>query len=322
MIRVQGLYKKFRLKEGLFAQEDSYIYAVNGVSFDVNPDETLGLVGESGCGKSTTARLLVRMYEADAGKIEFKSQQGGDYEVSKLDKYRLQELRNKVRYIFQDPARSLDPRMSVEEILTIGYRYSGKWKGRKNAVDTAVVKLEAVGLTSGDLERRPSEFSGGQRQRISIARALMTDPEVLICDEVVSALDVSIQSQILKLLVSLRLKQKMSILFISHDLSVVSYISDRIAVMYGGVIVEEGASEDVSLKGVHPYTRVLYDSVPGRMENALHKDKVNLKTVDLTVRPERCLFADRCPLVSEQCMLEMPVMHDIGNGHRVACFNV
>ncbi|TVQ35167.1 MAG: ABC transporter ATP-binding protein [Spirochaetaceae bacterium] len=262
MLQIRNVYKRFNLEAGFFAREELYVYAVNGVSLTVGDNEIYGLVGESGCGKTTTARLAVRMYRADAGSIIFTDGDGNSHNVDALDNRGLHMLRSKIQYIFQDPARSLNPRMDILEILTAGYRYSPFWPGRKRAREEAEAVMLDVGLQPSDLERRAADFSGGQRQRISIARALMARPELLICDEVVSALDVSIQGQILNLLLKLKEEYKLAMLFIAHDLAVVSYVSDRIGVMYRGLMMEEAPSQELIADRLHPYTRHLYSAIP------------------------------------------------------------
>lgn len=262
MLEVIDLHKKYNLQAGFFAPVGKFVYAVNGVTFSIREREIYGLVGESGCGKTTTARLLVRMFDPDKGEINFTDKEGKCYPIHALPPAKLKEVRSKIQYVFQDPARSLNPRMSVLQNLTAGYRYSPFWPGKKAAREEAAAIMRDVGLSPTDLERRPTDFSGGQRQRISIARALMAKPELLICDEVVSALDVSIQGQILNLLLKLREEYSLGMLFIAHDLAVVSFISDRVGVMYRGKIMEEAPAVRLVEKRVHPYTRHLYAGVP------------------------------------------------------------
>jgi ABC-type oligopeptide transport system ATPase subunit len=262
VLELAGVHKRFDLDAGFFARAGRYVYAVNGVSLRIGAGETYGLVGESGCGKTTTARLAVRMYEANEGRITFRSHDGGAFDLGELDRAGLKQLRSRVRYVFQDPARALNPRMTVRDILLAGYRYSPEWPGRRRARDNAARVLHDVGLQSSDLERRPADFSGGQRQRIAIARSLITRPELLICDEVVSSLDVSIQGQILNLLMRLRRQFSLSMLFIAHDLAVVSYLCDRVGVMYRGLLVEEAPAQKLIGDSRHPYTRHLYASLP------------------------------------------------------------
>jgi ABC-type oligopeptide transport system ATPase subunit len=262
MLELRDVHKRYDLQAGFFAPVGRYVYAVNGISLTVGENEVYGLVGESGCGKTTTARLIVRMHDPDSGVIRFTDRDGRVFDIPELAKNELKVLRQRVKYIFQDPAKSLNPRMNVEQILLTGYRYSPLWPGKQQAREEAKRILDDVGLKPADLDRRPADFSGGQRQRIAIARALMAKPRLLICDEVVSALDVSIQGQILNLLLRLKEEYKLSMLFIAHDLAVVSYISDRIGVMYRGLLMEEAASRELVAERRHPYTRHLYAAIP------------------------------------------------------------
>lgn len=255
ILEVKNLTKKFSLESGFFARKDRFVYALNNVSFEIERGKTYGLVGESGCGKSTVAKLLVGMYKPDSGKVVFKSLENRKNENEKNSSL--------IKYIFQDPARSLNPRMTVFSILTDGLKHEKKGIKKGELKKLAEEILEEVGLDKSDLERRPSEFSGGQRQRISIARGLLMQPQLLICDEVVSALDVSIQGQILNLLQEIRSKRNLSCLFIAHDLRVSCYFCDKIGVMYRGVLVEEGNAEDFYKTALHPYSKLLFAGAEG-----------------------------------------------------------
>jgi len=358
VLTVSHLYKRFNLEAGFFARFGRFINAVNDISFTIGKNESYGLVGESGCGKTTTARLLVRMYEADSGEILFNSsdavnseaQSGASVSVAQLKKDALLSYREKVRYVFQDPARSLNPRMSVYEVLVSGCRRPLKKRGisEKQLREKAAAILEEVGLQAADLEKRPSEFSGGQRQRISIARALLMEPQVLICDEVVSALDVSIQGQILNLLHDIRERRGMSFLFIAHDLKVACYFCDRIGVMYKGELMEEAPAADLYSEGLHPYTKLLFSSAAGIISEEVHTRLVmhaqrvdeETSTAWRTLEPMRqkmrerfsvssapaqnktsCSFAPRCPKATEKCYNEHPVLNEIKPGHSIRCFN-
>jgi oligopeptide/dipeptide ABC transporter ATP-binding protein len=322
VITVRNLSKRFNLEAGFFARFGRFVYAVNDVSFSIGKNESYGLVGESGCGKTTTARLLVRMYESDGGGIFFND----GIDVRRLKSGELKKYREKVKYVFQDPARSLNPRMTIYEALVSGYRFSSRWPGQKRARIEATAILEEVGLSEADLERRPAEFSGGQRQRISIARGLLMEPELLICDEVVSALDVSIQGQILNLLLDIKSRRSLSFLFIAHDLKVASYFCDRIGVMYRGELMEEAPAENLYRNAAHPYTRLLFSAASRRpldnagAEAASPAPLGEVKTV--TARIAGCVFAERCPLAEERCLREHPAMKETGAGGLVRCHRV
>jgi oligopeptide/dipeptide ABC transporter ATP-binding protein len=338
VIRVSNLRKRFNLEAGFFARFGRFVYAVNGVSFSIGKNETFGLVGESGCGKTTTARLLVRMYECDEGEILFRE----GIDVRGLKGGELKKYREKVKYVFQDPARSLNPRMSVYDILVSGSRWSsrgeGGWPGESGARKEAAAALEEVGLVAADLERRPAEFSGGQRQRISIARGLFMKPDLLICDEVVSALDVSIQGQILNLLLDIRSRRGLSFLFIAHDLKVACYFCDRIGVMYRGELVEEAPAAELYRTARHPYTRLLFSSAAASVPDAPERGReeragfIPGEVGEALSEPAGCPFAGRCPLAEEGCFREHPELRDLeappgggenpGHPHRVRCFKV
>ncbi|MDR1506474.1 MAG: ABC transporter ATP-binding protein [Treponema sp.] len=320
LITVQDLRKRFNLEAGFFAALGQYVYAVNGISFEIGDNECYGLVGESGCGKTTAARLLVRMYDASSGTIRYR---GGD--IAAFGKKQLGLYREKVRYVFQDPARSLNPRMSVFDILVSGLRFSSMWRGRGGMRVKAAAILEEVGLSQADLERRPAEFSGGQRQRISIARGLLVEPELLICDEIVSALDVSIQGQILNLLLDIRKRRNLSFLFIAHDLKAASYFCDRIGVMYRGELMEEAPAADLYETAGHPYTKLLFSSIAGRAKGdggEVSRPAVLRGEVKTTLAETAgCAFAERCPLASGPCFSEKPPLREIAPGRKIRCWN-
>ncbi|WP_407396604.1 oligopeptide/dipeptide ABC transporter ATP-binding protein [Treponema sp.] len=316
VIQVCNLRKRFGLDAGFFAKADQHVYAVNDVSFEIKRGQTYGLVGESGCGKTTTARLLIRMYEADSGNVIYYDE-GKIKDVQKMSKKDLALFREKVRYVFQDPSRSLDPRLTVYDILTSSLKYSSKWKGKEDARAKAAAILEETGLDAKDLDRKPSEFSGGQRQRISIARGLIMEPEVLICDEVVSALDVSVQAQILNLLQELREKRGLSFLFIAHDLKVSCWFCDTIGVMYRGMLVEEGPAKDMYKDALHPYTQALFAGAGGQF--AVEK---NGEMNTLLESPKGCPYAHRCPKATEKCREEIPEWKEVSEGHKVRCFEL
>ena len=348
IIQADHLTKKFTLDAGFFARNDRFVYAVNDVSFGIERGKTYGLVGESGCGKTTTARMLVRMYKADGGAIWYtpKNTDGGlpadagrairtsasaplpqaatggapipspsSQNILLYNHAQLRRYREKIKYVFQDPSRSLNPRLTVFNILTASYRYSSLWPGKKTAWEEAAHIMEEVGLDPSDLERRPSEFSGGQRQRISIARALIMKPEVMFCDEVVSALDVSVQSQILNLLQTIREKHGISFLFIAHDLRVSCYFCDTIGVMYRGLLVEEAPAADLYKSAAHPYTKLLFAGSDGSQANANQGEvKTTLETL------HGCPFAHRCPHATDRCRTAIPEWREIGSGHKVRCW--
>ena len=256
------------------------------------------------------------MYSPTSGEIRYAPEAGEARNIASYTKSEIRAYREKVKYIFQDPARSLNPRMNVYEILTSPLRYSTKWRGKDDAKERAVKIIKEVGMSEADLFRRPSEFSGGQRQRISIARSLIMEPEALICDEVISALDVSIQGQIINLLDDLRKTRSLSFLFITHDLKAASYFCDVIGVMYRGILVEEAPAADLYETKLHPYTKLLFDG-------ALGKEAASNAEVKTTLEAEKgCPFAYRCPHAEKACYEMLPELTETENGHRVRCLLV
>ncbi|MBD5408207.1 MAG: ABC transporter ATP-binding protein [Treponema sp.] len=311
ILAVKNLSKKFNLEAGFFAKNKKTVYAVNDVSLEIKRGQTYGIVGESGCGKTTMARLIIQMYKQTSGSLFFNGEN-----VSNFSKKQLRAYREKVKYIFQDPARSLNPRMTIFSILTAALRHSSQWQGKQKALESAQKIMQEVGLNAEDLNRRPAEFSGGQRQRISIARGLIMQPELLICDEVVSALDVSIQGQIINLLQDLKKSRNLSYLFITHDLKIACYFCDKIGVMYRGLTVEEADAKDLYKTALHPYTKLLF-------EGALDTKTTSSAEVKTTLEQEHfCPFAHRCPKATEKCRSALPEFKETASGHKVRCFEV
>jgi len=314
LLKVDNLKKYFPITGGLFGKTVGHVKAVDDVSFYVRKGETLGLVGESGCGKSTTGRVLMRLLEATEGKVVFE-----DQELTSLNSNAMRKMRKEIQMVFQDPFASLNPRHTVEKILEepLIVHGIGDKEERKRRVREM---LEVVGLSSYHAKRYPHQFSGGQRQRIGIARALMTKPKLIIADEPVSALDVSIQSQVLNLLEDLQKDFGLTYIFIAHDLGVVKHISDRVGVMYLGRLVEITESEKLYEKPLHPYTRALLDSIP-IPDPDIKKDR-ELLSGDLpspSNPPMGCAFHTRCRDCMDICKTSRPEMKEVEPGHFAAC---
>lgn len=314
LLDVKGLVKHFPIKGGIFGKTVGAVKAVDGVDFFIREGETLGLVGESGCGKSTTGRVILRLIEATAGQVFF---QGVD--ILQVNKEEMRSLRRKMQIIFQDPYASLNPRMTIGSIIGEAMEIHGVAKG-KEKIEKVAKLLETVGLAPHHLRRYPHEFSGGQRQRIGVARALAVDPKLIICDEPVSALDVSIQAQVINLMQDLQHEFGLTYLFIAHDLSVVKHISDRVAVMYLGKIVELAEKEELYRNPQHPYTQALLSAIP--IPNpTLKRERIILEgDVPSPVNPPRgCHFHTRCQYAMERCRIEDPLFQDYGKEHFIAC---
>lgn len=314
VLEVSDLKKHFPVKKGLLSRTVGKVHAVDGVSFSINEGETLGLVGESGCGKSTVGRTVLRLIEPTAGAIRIS---GTD--VTRLDKKEMRPHRREMQIIFQDPFSSLNPRMSagdiVGELLQVHDIAAGKEKEERVAA-----LFERVGLRKAQMQSFPHEFSGGQRQRIGIARALALNPKLIVGDEPVSALDVSIQAQVINLLMDLQEEFKLSYLFIAHDLAVVEHISHRIAVMYLGRIVEYADKRTLFTDPKHPYTEALLSAVPIPNPRIKREKRILQGDVPSPVnRPSGCHFHTRCPYAEERCRVEEPVLKQIAPGHTVAC---
>lgn len=316
LLRVDNLYKHFPIYRGVFRRQVGAVHAVDGISFDVRTGETFGLVGESGCGKTTAGRTIIQLYKATSGHIYF-----GDADLSKVKGADLRRMRKRMQMIFQDPYTSLNPRMSVNDTIGEPMIIHGVSRG-KEARERVENLMEIVGLNPGFASRFPHEFSGGQRQRIGIARALALNPEMIICDEPISALDVSIQAQIINLLEDLQSQMGLTYLFIAHDLSMVHYISNRVAVMYLGILAELAPTTELFNNPLHPYTQALLSAVP--IPDPVLEEKRQRIILEGDVPspanpPSGCRFRTRCPIAKELCAEQTPEWREITAGHWVAC---
>lgn len=315
LLSVKNVKKYFPIRGGILSRVIGQVHAVDGVSLDVAPGETLGLVGESGCGKSTTGRCIMRLIEPSEGEIWFKGEN-----VTQLEGEALRAMRRDMQIIFQDPFASLNPRHTVGGIIGEALTIHGLAKGRQEMEAKVVTLLKTVGLAPEHMRRFPHEFSGGQRQRIGIARALAVEPKLIVCDEPVSALDVSIQAQVINLLEDLQEQFGLAYLFIAHDLSVVEHISDRIAVMYLGRVVEVATAEELYENPLHPYTEALLSAVPIPDPKIKRKRIVLQGDVPNPINPPTgCHFHTRCPIAQPRCSQEAPVLKDAGGRHQVSC---
>ncbi|HHX70027.1 MAG TPA: ATP-binding cassette domain-containing protein [Gallicola sp.] len=312
LVEIKNLSKYFNVSGGK-------LKAVDDISFYINKGETFGLVGESGCGKSTAGRTMLRLYEPTSGEVIFKGKN-----ICEFSDKEMKEIRKHMQMIFQDPYASLDPRMTVEEIVGEPFDIYGTLKGKERQ-EKVIELLNTVGLSSEHAQRFPHEFSGGQRQRVGIARALALNPEFIICDEPISALDVSIQAQVVNLLKDLQENLGLTLLFIAHDLSMVRYISDRVGVMYLGKLVELSSSEKLYEHPLHPYTKALLSAIPIADPDAQKSRKrIELKgEVPSPINPKPgCRFADRCEYAKDICRNTDPVLEEVEEGHYVACLRV
>jgi oligopeptide/dipeptide ABC transporter ATP-binding protein len=317
LVKVKNLYKYFPVRGGLLQRVVAQVKAVENVSFVVKEGETLGLVGESGCGKTTVGRTMLRLTEPTSGEVEYEGQN-----VLKLRGRDLKAMRRNMQIIFQDPYASLDPRMPIGESVMEGLRIHGMGNSHER-FDLAIQTLKKVGLEDYHARRYPHEFSGGQRQRIGIARALALRPKFIVCDEPVSALDVSIQSQVLNILKDLQKEFGLTYLFIAHNLSVVEHISDRVAVMYLGKMVELSNRDELFRNPLHPYTQALMSAIP-IPDPTIRRERIILKgDVPSPLNPPSgCRFHPRCPVAMAHCKVEEPAFKEASPGHSVACWRV
>ena len=315
LLTAEDLKVHFPIKKGLFGRTVGYVFAVDGVSFRIDKGETIGLVGESGCGKTTTGLAVLRLIEPTSGKVKFQ-----EADVSRLSPAELRRMKRDIQVIFQDPYSSLNPRMTVNQILADPMEIHGLFKGAERQERIAYL-LEKVGLSPEQGRRYPHEFSGGQRQRIGIARALTLNPQIVIGDEPVSALDVSIQAQIINLLIDLQQEFQLSYIIIAHDLAVVEHLCDRIYVMYLGKVVESASYRDLYTDPKHPYTKALLSAIP-MPDLKTHRHRIVLQgDVPSPIKPPPgCAFHPRCLYRMKGCDGEIPVLKDLGGEHQVACY--
>ncbi|MHC5038389.1 MAG: ABC transporter ATP-binding protein [Planctomycetota bacterium] len=321
IIDVRNLKVYYPIHGGILMRKVAEVKAVDDISFAIRRGETLGLVGESGCGKTTVGKAIINLVRATEGEILFASEGTESVDLAPLTRKEMRPYRAHIQMIFQDPYSSLNPRMTVGDIVSEPLHIHQRESTKEEKAERVAWVLEKVGLTAEQAYRYPHEFSGGQRQRIGIARALATNPELVICDEPVSALDVSIQAQVINLLQDLQEDFKLTYLFIAHDLSVVEHIADRIAVMYLGEIMELGQSQKVYMNPQHPYSKALLSAVPLPDPKQKGKERIILKgdVPSPIAKPSGCPFRTRCPVAEAKCAQERPELKDVGNGRLVAC---
>ena len=314
-MKVRNLTKEFKIKASKFGEQPQILHAVNDVSVDIYEGETLGIIGESGCGKSTFGKTLIQLHKATSGSVEYNGR-----DIFSLQGKELKDLKRDIQMVFQDPYSSLDPRKTAAKIIAEPLVVHKLEPDKKKRDDKVLGLMREVGLDVQHVNRFPHEFSGGQRQRINVARALALNPKLIICDEPVSALDVSIQAQVLNLFNRLQKEYNLTYVFISHDLGVIKHVSDRIAIMYLGRIVELCDADKLYDNPLHPYTKVLFSAVPTVGEKPLveHIDATGEIPSPVNL-PKGCFFCERCPYATERCRREHPELREIEPGHQAAC---
>lgn len=317
LVAVRDLKKHFPIKRGFWSRTVGSVKAVDGITFSIQPGEVLGLVGESGCGKTTAGRCILRLIEPTGGEVEFRG-----LDVLALDRSEIRSLRREMQIIFQDPYSSLNPRLTVGSMLVEALRIHGIAQGADGKARAREL-LEVVGLLPQHANRYPHEFSGGQRQRIGIARALSVDPKFIVCDEPVSALDVSVQAQVINLLLDLKQEFDLTFLFIAHDLAVVEHISDRVAVMYLGKLMELAEADELYRNPLHPYTKALMSAIPVP-DPVVKRERIMLEgdVPSPANPPSGCPFHPRCPIATAECAEIVPEFREVETGHHVACIKV
>lgn len=316
LMKIRNLKKEFKIKSKKIGAKAQILHALNDVTLDVYEGETLGIIGESGCGKSTLGRTIIQLHQATGGEVEYQGRN-----IFGLKGQDLKALKKDIQMVFQDPYSSLDPRNTCEDIIAEPLKVHGIITDPKKRQERVLELMREVGLDIQHMNRYPHEFSGGQRQRINVARALALNPKIIVCDEPVSALDVSIQAQVLNLFNRLQREHNLTYIFISHDLGVIKHVSDRIAIMYLGRVVELCEAAQIYENPMHPYTKALLSAIPPESPFE-KKERIVLKGEIPSPIGEQigCPLAGRCPNCMEQCTKEMPELKDIGNGHKVACF--